>query len=259
MALTDYLTNLALVEGPMLAIWLWSIRLRDVSIVDIYWGLGFVWLSALLLVMHPAPGAREVLITSAVALWGLRLGLYLYVRNHGAGEDRRYQAIRRKHSPGFWWKSLFIVFLLQGLLISVVSLPVQRALIGPTQSLSAVHLVGSSIFLVGWIFEALADVQLARFKRDPQNRDRVLSRGLWRISRHPNYFGDFLVWWGIFLMCWSNLEALWLAVGPAVMTLLLLKVSGVSLLEKDISQRRPEYADYILRTPAFFPWFPRNR
>jgi steroid 5-alpha reductase family enzyme len=256
--LADFFIHLAIVLGPMLLLWVTSLALRDVSIVDIFWGMGFVWLSGLLLYQRSSIGTQQLFLTGVVALWGVRLSLYLLWRNHGSGEDRRYRAIRANNSPGFWWKSLFIVFGLQGVLITIVSLPVQAALTGPAQDMRSIHWLGLFIAMVGIGFESVADLQLSRFKSNVNNRGKVLDRGLWRYTRHPNYFGDFLVWWGILLLSWTTVDMAWVALGPAVMTFFLLKVSGVALLESDIAKRRPQYKSYVRRTSAFIPWIPRT-
>ena len=191
-------------------------------------------------------------------LWGLRLSMYLLWRNWGHGEDRRYQAMRAHQGQRFWWLSLLTVFWLQAAILWFVSLPVQVTAVtddaGPIGWLDA---IGGALFLVGFGFETVGDWQLARFKRDPANRGQVMDRGLWRYTRHPNYFGDACVWWGLFLIAACG-GAWWTILSPVVMTTLLLKVSGVSLLEKSITERRPEYAAYQARTNAFFPGPPRR-
>ncbi len=251
------LTNLAVLLCVVTPLWLISLALRDASIVDIFWGLGFVitaWSTRLQ--VDATPYSLPLVI--ATTLWGLRLAIYLAARNLGHGEDRRYAAMRRARPGSFWWWSFFAIFLFQALLCLVVGLPVQVGQAVPRPSgLTITDILGAAAFLFGFLFETVADWQLARFKRNPQNAGRVMDRGLWRYSRHPNYFGEAVLWWGLWLMAISAPAATWTAVGPALITFLLLRVSGVSLLEKTIVDRRPEYADYIRRTRAFIPGPPR--
>ncbi|WP_372717479.1 DUF1295 domain-containing protein [Novipirellula sp.] len=246
--------NAVLISIAMTLLWLLSIRLQDVSIVDIFWGLGFV-LIAWATFAVTSETLRSSLLVIMTTIWGVRLATYLAWRNHGKGEDSRYKAMRDKRGDSFWWVSFMTVFGLQGAVMWLVSLPVQ---VGQTDEtpLGIMHYVGMIIWLVGFLFEAVGDYQLAKFKSDPQVQSKVMDQGLWRYTRHPNYFGNALVWWGIFLVSASS-STLWLVVSPIVMTFLLLKVSGVALLERDLAGRSSEYRDYIRRTNAFIPWPPK--
>jgi steroid 5-alpha reductase family enzyme len=241
------------------ALWLLSLALRDASIVDVFWGLGFVVIAAISLAQTPDASPRRWLLVAMVCLWGLRLAGYLLWRNAGRGEDPRYRAMRRHWGARFWWVSLFTIFALQGVLMWIVSLPVQLGLLAPGGPLGALDALGILLFAVGIFFETIGDWQLARFRADPAKAGRVMDRGLWRITRHPNYFGDVCVWWGIFAVALSTPYGPWSAVGPALMTFLLLRVSGVAMLERSIAKRRPGYAEYARRTSAFFPWPPRRQ
>jgi steroid 5-alpha reductase family enzyme len=248
--------NLVLV--CMLAMWLLSLALRDASIADIFWGLGFVVIAvATYLWTNDGNSARRGLLVALVSLWGLRLAVYLLWRNAGRGEDPRYAAMRRYWGARFWWVSLFTVFALQGCLLWIVSLPIQLGQLAPGRPLGPLDAIGVALFALGLSFEAVGDFQLARFKADPANAGRVMDRGLWRYTRHPNYFGDCCVWWGLFAVALSTPYGVWSVVGPALMSFLLLRVSGVPLLERSIRQRRPDYAAYAKRTSAFFPRPPR--
>lgn len=242
-----------------LATWVVGTARRDVSIVDIVWGPAFAVVAAVALVVGGGASSRRILLAVLVGVWGIRLGGYLAWRNLGHGEDRRYQQMRRRHGDRFWFVSLATVFLLQGLLVLVVSLPVSLSAGArePT-GLGPLALVGALLWLAGLAFEAGGDWQLARFKADPANEGEVMDRGLWAWTRHPNYFGDFCVWWGAFLVAAETGGGRWGVVGPLVMTVFLLKVSGVALLERDIGRRRPGYAAYAERTSAFFPWPPKR-
>ncbi len=205
--------------------------------------------------MLPWAGPRMTVMALVLAVWALRLAGYVSWRNWGHGEDRRYQAIRARNEPNFALKSLYLIFVLQALLAWLVSLPLLATLAHPREW-SLLDTIGAALAILGLVFEAIGDQQLARFKADAANRGQVMDRGLWRYTRHPNYFGEFCVWWGFFVMALP--AGGWSVVSPIVMSLLLLKVSGVGLLEKDIGARRPAYRDYIARTPAFFPGPPRQ-
>ncbi len=185
--------------------------------------------------------------------WGLRLAVYIGLRNSGHGEDRRYAAMRSRRPGYFWIWSLFGVFLLQGLLAMIVSLPLQSLAVSDNGAIGIVCLAGVGIFLFGLGFETIGDAQLSAFRRDPASRGEVMDAGLWRYTRHPNYFGDAVVWWGLWLVAVGAGAGLWTALGPALMTFLLLRVSGVAMLESDIAGRRPGYVAYVERTSAFFP------
>jgi steroid 5-alpha reductase family enzyme len=238
------------------ALWLLSLALADASIADLFWGPAFVLVTAVAFVGSGGATPRRLLALALVGVWGLRLAIYLAWRNLGHGEDYRYRAIRKRIGPRFWLISLGTVFVLQGLLAFVVSLPLQAIMLRPDRPLGALDVVGALAWLVGLGFETVGDWQLARFKRDPASQGQVMDRGLWRYTRHPNYFGDCVVWWGLYLLAAAD-GAWWTAIGPALMTLLLLRVSGVALLERTIRQRRPAYAEYAARTSAFVPWPPR--
>jgi len=246
------------IAAAMLLLWLLSLRLRNASIVDPFWGAGYVMVAWLALAGTAGAEPRRTLVLALVTVWGLRLSLHLLRRNAGHGEDPRYAAMRRGHGARFWWVSLLTVFLFQGLLMWGISLPVLAALVAPAPAgLGALDLLGVAAWGVGFAFEAVGDWQLARFKADPANRGQVMDRGLWRYTRHPNYFGDAAQWWGLGLLALST-GAWWALASPAVMTLLLLKVSGVAMLERDIGERRPGYREYVRRTSAFLPWFPKE-
>ncbi len=243
----------------MVLAWLVSLPKKDVSIVDAFWGPAFLVVAAVAAWQSDGAPARRTLVLVLVAAWALRLGIYLLWRNlRMLEEDARYQAMRARWGARFPWVSLGTVFLLQGLLAWFISFPLQLAVMGPEPpGLGLLDLLGLGLWLVGFSFETIGDAQLVRFKADPANRGKVLSTGLWRYTRHPNYFGDFLVWWGFFALALSTPGGWMTIASPLLMSLLLLKVSGVALLEKDIAVRRPEYRDYVSRTNAFFPGPPR--
>ncbi|HSN72993.1 MAG TPA: DUF1295 domain-containing protein [Steroidobacteraceae bacterium] len=249
--LNVWLAALAALAVFAVAGWLLSLPLRNVSIVDSMWSIKFVIAAAVYAWLTMPLGPRGMLVLALVTIWALRLAGYITWRNQGHGEDFRYQQIRANNEPNFAFKSLYIVFGLQAALAWVISLPLLAA-VNSSGPLNALDYAGVVLWVVGFVFEAGGDLQLARFKADPANKGKVLDSGLWRYTRHPNYFGDFCIWWGFYLIAVAAGGA-WSILGPILMSVLLLKVSGVALLEKDISERRPAYREYIERTNAFFP------
>lgn len=256
--LSAYSTALLIILGLMTFLWLVSLALRNSSIVDIFWGTGFVIANWIFFFLAPQGAiARKALIGVLVTLWGLRLSLYILWRNWGKPEDFRYQKWRRESGRIWWWKSWFQVFLLQGVLLWIISAPLLAAQLGAEPaSLTVLDYLGAAVWLKGFFFETAGDLQLARFKADPRNKGKVMDRGVWRFTRHPNYFGDAAQWWGFYLIA-AAAGAWWTIFSPILMTLLLLRVSGVALLEKTL-ETRPGYKEYARRTSAFVPWFPRN-
>ena len=253
------LVGLGAVLATLTLVWALSVRLRDASIADVCWGAGFVLLAWLYCLMSPTLTPRSWLIAALSTLWGLRLSWHILRRNHGLGEDPRYRAMRATHGDAFWWRSLFTVFWLQGAILWVVALPLFVAIRAaqPT-ALTVVDGLGTALFTVGFGFEVVGDWQLARFKADPASRGQVLDHGLWRFTRHPNYFGDATLWWGFHLIAAATPGGWLTAPCPALMTFLLMRVSGVTLLEQGLRASKPAYREYAARTPAFFPWLPRT-
>ena len=254
--LNTYLWGLTAILIAAVLAWLVSLARRDVSIVDSLWSLFFLLAAAVYAATTPDAGPRTLLVLTLVIVWALRLSAYITWRNRGEGEDRRYQAIRRNNEPHFAFKSLYIVFGLQGLLAWLISLPLLAAMVSGA-SINALDLIGAGLWAIGMAFEAGGDYQLARFKARADNQGKVMDQGLWRYTRHPNYFGEFCIWWGFYAIALAG-GAWWAVVSPLIMTGLLLRVSGVALLEKDIGERRPAYREYITRTNAFFPGPPRK-
>jgi steroid 5-alpha reductase family enzyme len=250
-----YLMNLGVALLFMICVWPFSVIKKDASIVDVFWGLGFVIIAWNTFFHTDGYLPRKILVVLLTTIWGLRLALYIYKRNTGKGEDKRYQAFRAKVGEKYWIWSLFSVFGLQAVLLWLISLSVQASQTSPqTNSLVWTDIVGAVIWTIGFFFEAEGDRQLSKFKAAPENRGKVMNKGLWAYTRHPNYFGESLIWWGMFLIAMSRLENAWVIVSPALITFLLLKVSGVSLTEKSIMETRPEYREYQARTNAFLPW-----
>jgi len=248
----------AAVGALILLTWLVSLRMRDASVIDPIWGPAFALVALVALVAGHGDLARRWLLLVMTASWGLRLGWHLTRRKLAEpGEDRRYRAMREAHPRNFALWSLRSVFLVQGVLVLIISLPLQVAA-DRVSGLSWTIAPGLVVYLIGLFFEVVGDEQLRRFKADPKNRGQVMDRGLWRYTRHPNYFGDACVWWGLWLVTLPAGGTWWTFIAPVMMTVLLVRVSGKGLLERDIAERRPAYADYIDRTSGFFPLPPRG-
>jgi steroid 5-alpha reductase family enzyme len=241
-------------------LWWASVRRRDVSIVDLYWGPGVAVIAAVAFATGGGTDPRRFLVVTLAAMWGFRLGGYLYWRKQQCpGEDFRYAELRARFGDDFQSASLVTVFLPQALVMWVVSWPMQWAVTTPSDpELGFLDAVGFALWAVGFGMEALADLQLADFRANPANAGKVLDTGLWRYSRHPNYFGDCCVWWGFYAFACATPNGWWTFVGPLLMTILLLRVTGVPLLERSLLARKAGYAAYVTRTSAFVPAGPRT-
>ena len=246
-----YFIALPVILGVGVLGWLISIVRKDVSFVDSLWSLFFLIAACVFAVYAQPLSLKAQLVLALVAIWSLRLSIYIAVRNWGEPEDYRYQSIRENNSPGFAFKSLYIVFGLQGVLAWLIALPLLPAITSGS-TLNAIDMLALAVWIVGFVFEAGGDYQLARFRAQPGNAGRVLDTGLWRYTRHPNYFGDFCIWWSFYLFAVAS-GGWWSIASPLLMSVLLLKVSGVAMLEKTIGVRRPQYAAYVRGTNAFFP------
>ena len=250
------LFSLLAMLGLATLVWLLSLPLRNASIVDSFWSLFFLTGAVTYALAVGSSGARFTLVAVLLLIWAVRLAAYITWRNHGRGEDRRYQAIRARNQPHYEVKSLVYVFGLQAVLAWLIALPLFAALSSPSP-LGWLDGLGVMIWLIGFGFETIGDWQLARFKTHPALAGAVMDRGLWRYTRHPNYFGESLIWWGFWLIAAGAGHA-WTIISPLLMTFMLFRVSGVALLEKDLQARHPAYADYVRRTNAFVPGPPRR-
>lgn len=254
-----YSTGIGIIMLVLSGLWLLSLAIKDASIIDIFWGSGFVivaWLYASLVGFELA-GTRNWVFLGMITIWGLRLTLYLAIRNVGKGEDYRYVEMRKQGGKHFWWISFLRVFALQGFLIWMISAVYAPAL-SISGSLVLLDYVGILFWAIGLFFEAVGDAQLRMFKQNPDNVGKVMDKGLWRYTRHPNYFGDAMVWWGFFMFGLCQWQGLAFVFCPLIMTLFLLKVSGVALLESKLKKTKPQYAEYIRKTPAFVPGLPKK-
>jgi len=253
-----YLVAGSVILGLMILVWIVSLILRNSSIIDIIWGTGFVIANWVTFALTPdGLPTRKWLIGILVTLWGLRLSLYILWRNWGKAEDFRYAKWRMEAGAQWWWRSFFKVFLLQGVLMWIISAPLLAAQTS-SNALTVFDFLAIPIWLIGFFFETAGDLQLARFKADPSNKGKLLDRGVWRYTRHPNYFGDAAQWWAYFLVAFAANGA-WTIFSPILMTALLLRVSGVAMLERSLKDTKPGYKEYIENTNAFIPWFPRQR
>jgi len=251
--------NLALASTFMVAAWVLSLRLKDVSIVDVAWGANGALLAVSTFLLSQGFPPRKILLTGMTVIWGARLTFHIARRKAGSEEDFRYAAMRARRPDTFPTRSLVTVFLLQALLIWAISIPVQVGQIHSVpSSLTPLDLAGLVVWALGTLLEAVADLQLARFLADESNQGRVMDRGLWRYSRHPNYFGESLVWWGIFLVAASTPGGWGTIFSPLLMTYFLMRVSGVPMLEEALAERREGYREYMQRTSPFLPWPPRS-
>lgn len=259
---TDYAFggSFVLIMSLLTLLWGYSLVIKDASIIDIFWGPGFVasaWYY--FYITGDFENTRNFILCSLVTIWGLRLALHIGIRNHGTGEDFRYQEWRKEGGKHYWWFSFFRVFFLQGVILWIVGSILLVAQSSGVTSLSALDYVGIALWLIGFGFEAIGDKQLTNFRQNPANKGKVMNTGLWRYTRHPNYFGDALLWWGYFMFALSAADGWMFAfVSPVFMTFLLMKVSGAALLEKSLKTTKPKYKSYIENTSAFFPWFPKK-
>ncbi len=254
-----YLTGLAVIIAMMILLWIMSTLIRNVSIVDLFWGFGFVLVGLVYFLQTEGLAIRRIVILTMVVLWGLRLSIFLTWRNHGKGEDFRYQKFRKEYGEGnYWWFSFFQVFLLQGVLMWLVSAPLLGSqFYGAGHNFGVLDFIGIFLWIIGFVFETGGDLQLARFKAEPSNKGKVLDKGFWRYTRHPNYFGDAAVWcgFGFFSLAAGSYIPVF---GSLLMIYLIIRISGVALLEKSLIDTKPEYKEYIEKTSAFIPWFPKK-
>jgi steroid 5-alpha reductase family enzyme len=251
-----FFDGLLAIGGLSLLGWFLSLVRQNVTHVDSMWSIFFLLASLSYVHFSGDFSTRGLIIIILVSIWSLRLCAYLTWRNWGPHEDSRYSEIRKNNEPHFWFKSIYIIFALQAFLAWVISISLYAG-IDSKVPINILDFFGVGIFLFGLAWEILADSQLAKFKANPLNKEKVLNRGVWRYSRHPNYFGECCIWWGFYLLALSA-GAWWAIISPILMTLLLLKVSGVSLLEQTIVIRRPAYVEYIRTTNAFWPRLPRK-
>lgn len=251
--------GIGVLMGFLSLLWLLSLRIKDASIIDIFWGFGFVlvaWFYTWQMGLEET-SLRNYCLLALISIWGLRLTIYLGIRNIGKPEDYRYAQWRKENGENWWWLSFFRVFALQGFLLWLISALYVPALSVKT-GMGAFEYLGMLLWAIGLFFETVGDWQLMQFKKNPANKGKVLDQGLWRYTRHPNYFGDAMVWWGFFCFALAHPSGWQYFFGPLLMTFFLLKVSGVAMLEVALKKNKPGYAEYIRKTSAFFPWPPKD-
>lgn len=253
-----YLQGLLLIVVFFTIVWGISVMLKNASIVDIFWGAGFVLVGVFYFIVTPDYSTRKILAVLLVTVWGLRLSIHIMARNMGKPEDYRYQEFRRSYGEKrYWWFSYFQVFLLQGFLLWLISAPLLVISFYTEKPFGVIDFIALLVWIIGLVFEAGGDWQLARFKADPKNNGKLLTTGFWKYTRHPNYFGDASVWWGFALF--SVAAGCYLPLLSALlMNWLLLRVSGVAMLERTLKNTKPGFEDYTKRTSAFFPWLPEK-
>ncbi|WP_219894906.1 DUF1295 domain-containing protein [Aquisediminimonas profunda] len=256
--------NAGILVVVILGLWAISVRIRDVSFIDSFWPLGMVMLAAATFVQsEDGASGRKLLLLALTSVWGLRLSIHLFTRWRAEGEDPRYKRILGsaidKKGWSFGKASLLLVFAMQAPLLFIVCLPAQLGQLAPEPASTGwLAFAGKCLALIGIGFETIGDWQLRRFRADPANKGKVLDTGLWRYTRHPNYFGDACVWWGLWLIAAETTIGLWSIAGPMLLTWLLTRLSGVPMLEYSLKKRRPGYEDYIRRTSSFIPWPPKT-
>ncbi len=256
---TVLMSNLVILMACMIVLWLISIPLGDVSYIDSFWAAGFVIVAGATYAMTGGDSDRRLLLLVLTAVWGIRLATYLFLRWRREGPDGRYVAMLKKAPGNVHMTSLTKVFLLQGPMLWLVSLPVQLGQIQTTPaSLGVLAWAGTALAIIGILFESIGDHQMARFKARPDSHGKVMDQGLWRYTRHPNYFGDACVWWGLYLIAAETSYGMWSFFGPLLLTWTLVKWSGAALLERRLKRSRPGYEEYLQRTSAFFPWPPKS-
>lgn len=256
--MTLFLEATMVIWACVTTLWLLSAYLKNASIVDIFWGFGFVIANAYYFSQADNYDLRKIILFLLVSIWGLRLTIYLAIRNIGKPEDYRYQQFRKDYGPErYWWFSYFQVFLLQGALILIVSLPLWHVQTTESSALTIIDYIAMGVWFIGFCFEAGGDYQLYHFKKNPENKGKVLNTGFWKYTRHPNYFGDAVVWWAYALFSIAA-GGYWQIIGSIIMTLLIIKVSGVAMLERTLKTTKPQYKEYIEKTSAFIPWFPKS-
>lgn len=256
--LSDYILYSGLaVFFYMTAVFIIALIKKDNSVVDIAWGIGFILIALLTFFLDKGFEARDILVTVLVIIWGLRLATHIFVRNKGRGEDFRYAQWRKEWGKWFYLRSFFQIFMLQGFLMLIIAYPLMLVNYSQETSISFLDGVGFALWILGFFFEAGGDYQLTRFKKIPGNKGKIMKYGLWKYTRHPNYFGETTMWWGIFLIAVSVKDGWTAVISPLLITFLLLRVSGVTMLEKKYVGNK-EFEEYARRTSSFFPWFPKK-
>jgi len=254
----NYFLILGLIIFCYMSVWfvLSLIKKRN-DVADTAWGLGFVLLAWVSFYLGQAQGARGLLVGLLVSIWGIRLAWHIHRRNKGKAEDYRYAKWREEWGKWFYLRSYLQVYLLQGALLFLIVLPILFINTSAGQDLGVLDFVGLAVWILGFVFESVGDAQLARFIKDPANKGKLMQSGLWRYTRHPNYFGEVTMWWGIGIIALSVPNGIYGIIGPLTITFLILKVSGIPMLEKKMAENT-EFAEYKKSTSIFFPLPPKS-
>lgn len=254
----SYFLTLALLLLGYMSLWfVVSIIQKRNDVADVAWGLGFVLLAWAGFFLAGDSGIRGLIVCALVSIWGVRLASHIHARHQGKPEDYRYLTWRNEWGKWFYPRSYVQIYLLQGFLLFLVALPILVIHDSGASPLGVLDYLGISVWLAGFFFEVVGDAQLARFIKNPESKGKIMQSGLWAYTRHPNYFGEVTLWWGIWIMALSSTHG-WLAIiGPLTITFLILKVSGVPMLEKKMEEN-PDFAEYKRRVSMFFPLPPRR-
>lgn len=257
--------NGAVILCLMAGLWLLSLRRNSINFVVVFWGLGFVVIAWMSLILGRGDLWRGLTIAVLVSLWGARLIWRMsqstprQTRHQQIGADAGRTVLGGNPIPQFQWQSLYVAFGLQAILVLSVSIPIQASALLPTGSPPGWPVaLGVALFLAGYGLELLADQQLAAFRKDPLSNTKVLNEGVWSWTRHPNYFGDACVWWGIFAIAMADISMVWTAAGPCLITYFMIRASELSIAEQVLVETIPSYKRYVGRTSAFFPWPPKD-
>ncbi len=251
-----YLYSALAIFCYMVVVFLWATAIKDNSIVDIGWGMGFVVVGGVGLALQGALSSYHLVLFGMIAIWAVRLSSYIFTRHSNTGEDYRYAQWRKEWGKYVVPRAFLQIFMLQGVFMYIIALPIIVAMASAV-TLSSVSYLGIAIWLIGFLFEAIGDYQKSKFKANPANNGKIMQSGLWRYTRHPNYFGEALLWWGIFVFVVPAGYWYISIISPIVLTFLLTKVSGVAMLEKKYTGNK-EFEAYAQKTNSFIPWMPKK-
>ena len=255
--ISSFFLSSLVVFTAVTALFFIALKKKDNSVLDVFWGLGFILVGVTSIIFSQNISRIGIIVFSMVTLWGSRLAYHIYKRNHGKGEDKRYQTFRKIWGTSFVLKSYLNLFLLQGLLLLIISISMINVIVFRNNDLTLLDTIGILIWIIGFLFEVIGDWQLRRFKNNLSNKGKILTEGLWRYTRHPNYFGEATMWWGIWLLGISTPIGIVTVISPILITILLVRISGVTMLEKHY-EGDSAYEKYKQRTSSFFPWLPKN-
>jgi len=249
----NYFLTLAISLFAYMSLWfVFSLIKKRNDVADVAWGLGFILIAWTSFFLSGNSGTRGLLVGALVSIWGLRLSWHIHSRNKGKAEDYRYLAWRKQWGRLFYLRSYLQIYLLQGFLLYLIAIPIMVININNSSALNWLDFVGVFVWIIGFYFEVRGDYELAQFVKNPANKGKIMQNGLWAYTRHPNYFGEVTLWWGIFIVSLGSAPFFYTLIGPLTITILILFVSGIPLLEKKYAGN-PDFEDYKKRTSVFFP------